>query len=62
MERQVAHVAVEISFHQVLKALTQMAYMYPCERLAPVQIDQIEHDARVLRERLKEYYDAKRKD
>ena len=55
MERQMAYVAVDISLHEVLKALDQMSYNYPCERLAPVQIEQIETAARVLRERLTEY-------
>lgn len=55
MERQMAYVSVEISLHEVLKALDQVSYSYPCERLAPAQIERIETSARRLRERLTDY-------
>jgi hypothetical protein len=54
MERTMAVAQVEISLHQLLNALEQLANDYPLDRLAPVQIERIETAARVLRERFVE--------
>lgn len=55
MERQTAIASVEINLHQLIFALEHLADEYPCDRLAPVQIERIETAARILRERLAEY-------
>ena len=60
MERQTSYVVTGISLHELLKALTELSTDYPCDRLSPIQIEQIERAAQVLRERLQEYHDQKR--
>ena len=55
MEHTEAVVQTTISLHQVLNALDQLSYDYPCERLARAQIERIEGAARVFGHRLLEY-------
>jgi hypothetical protein len=61
MEHTEAVVQTTISLHQVLNALDQLSYDYPCERLAPAQIERIEGAARVFGQRLAEYRIAAQK-
>jgi hypothetical protein len=62
MEHTEAIVQTNISFHQVLNALDQLSYDYPCERLAPSQIERIESAARVFGQRYAEYKAGKQID
>lgn len=53
MERTTAVVTTEISLHQLINGLEQLAETYPTERLAPEQIERIVAVSRDLLERLK---------
>jgi hypothetical protein len=55
MEKTMAYVQTEISLHQLIKGLEDLAEVYPCERLAPYDITRIETAARILRDRLAKY-------
>lgn len=52
MERNYANITANISLHQLIDGLEQLAAEYPIDRVAPTQINRIMRCAQVLAERL----------